>query len=86
MFAVMCRDAPKHRSPNAGWQEAAFAGALGLALAGPRRYAGETVQDHWMGDGKSDLTAGDVERAIFLYRLAGLVILLVLLVIAWLSG
>ena len=37
--AIMLRDARKHRSPNAGWPEAAMAGALGLALAGPRHYA-----------------------------------------------
>ena len=34
------RDARKHRSPNAGWPEAAMAGALGLSLAGPRVYGG----------------------------------------------
>ncbi len=39
-FAVMWRDARKHRSPNAGWPESAMAGALGIALAGPRQYAG----------------------------------------------
>src|SRR5258708_11953223 len=42
---VMRRDAPKHRSPNAGWPESATAGALGLALAGPRRYGGHIVGD-----------------------------------------
>ncbi|RWB31089.1 MAG: cobalamin biosynthesis protein CobD, partial [Mesorhizobium sp.] len=39
------RDATKHRSPNAGWPEAAMAGALGLALAGPRSYDGVMVDD-----------------------------------------
>jgi len=38
-FATMLRDGRKHNSPNAGWPEAAMAGALGLALAGPRPYA-----------------------------------------------
>ena len=37
---VMLRDAPRHRSPNAGWPEAAMAAALGLRLAGPRVYGG----------------------------------------------
>ena len=42
---VMWRDAAKHRSPNAGWPESATAGALGLALAGPRRYGERIVDD-----------------------------------------
>jgi len=63
---VMRRDAPKHRSPNAGWQEAAVAGALGLALAGPRRYADRTIQDHWMGDGRRDANADDIAAALAL--------------------
>ncbi len=45
----MLRDARKHRSPNAGWQEAAVAGALGVALAGPRQYANKQIDDAWMG-------------------------------------
>ena len=47
----MLRDGRKHRSPNAGWPEAAMAGALGLALAGPRRYAEGVVADPWLGEG-----------------------------------
>jgi len=43
------RDASRHRSPNAGYPEAAIAGALGLALAGPRRYGGVEVDDALMG-------------------------------------
>ena len=44
----------RHRSPNAGWPEAAMAGALGLALAGPRVYGGVLVEDAVMGDGRRD--------------------------------
>jgi adenosylcobinamide-phosphate synthase len=64
------RDAGKHRSPNAGWPEAAMAGALGLRLAGPRSYNGEIVNDHWMGDGRAETTATDIHRALVLYRTA----------------
>jgi adenosylcobinamide-phosphate synthase len=64
--AAMLRDAPKHRSPNAGWPEAAMAAALGLRLAGPRVYAGRTVDDGWMGDGRAEVTAGDIDRALTL--------------------
>lgn len=67
----MLRDAPKHRSPNAGWQEAALAGALGLALAGPRQYGGQVVEDHWMGDGRRAVTADDLARVLDLYLTAG---------------
>lgn len=81
-WRALRRDAPRHRSPNAGWQEAALAGALGFALAGPRRYGGRTVDDHWMGDGRSDLTAADLGRALALYRVAGLLLGLGVLVLA----
>jgi adenosylcobinamide-phosphate synthase len=63
-------DAPRHRSPNAGWPEAAMAGALGLALAGPRSYGGKRVDDAWMGSGRRDATAADIHRALRLYRIA----------------
>ncbi len=64
------RDAGKHRSPNAGWPEAAMAGALGLRLAGPRIYGDVTVEDGWMGDGRAEATAADILRALRLYRRA----------------
>ena len=69
-WRAMWRDAGRHRSPNAGWQEAAAAGALGIAIAGPRRYAGTMVEDAWMGDGRSAVTAGDLRRALTLYLAA----------------
>lgn len=69
-FAAIRRDAKAHRSPNAGWPEAAMAGALGFALAGPRVYGGEIHMGAWMGDGRHDLTAADVRRALALYRVA----------------
>lgn len=59
------RDAPRHRSPNAGWPEAALAAVLGLALAGPRRYGTTTVDDPWMnGAGRAAANAGDIRRAV----------------------
>ncbi|WP_029059667.1 adenosylcobinamide-phosphate synthase CbiB [Stappia stellulata] len=64
-LAIMRRDAAKHRSPNAGWPEAAMAAVLGLALAGPRAYAGYNVDDPYMNaDGRRDATAGDIARAL----------------------
>ncbi|MBF9234885.1 adenosylcobinamide-phosphate synthase CbiB [Microvirga alba] len=67
---AVLRDARYHRSPNAGWPEAAMAGALGLRLAGPRIYDGVTVQDHWMGRGRALAHASDIRRALTLYRVA----------------
>jgi adenosylcobinamide-phosphate synthase len=64
------RDAGRHRSPNAGWPEAAMAGALGLRLAGPRVYGAERVEDAWMGNGRAEATAGDIGRALAVYRAA----------------
>ncbi|MBJ6125377.1 adenosylcobinamide-phosphate synthase CbiB [Microvirga splendida] len=64
------RDAAHHRSPNAGWPEAAMAGALGLRLAGPRVYGEVRVKDRWMGDGRAEATADDIDRALALYRTA----------------
>jgi len=64
------RDAGRHRSPNAGWPEAAMAGALGLRLAGPRVYGDTLVQDGWMGDGRAEATVSDLRRALALFRLA----------------
>jgi adenosylcobinamide-phosphate synthase len=64
------RDATRHRSPNAGWPEAAMAGALGLRLAGPRTYNGTMLDDHWMGDGRETASAPDIRSALRLYRVA----------------
>ncbi|MDB5473890.1 MAG: cobD [Devosia sp.] len=62
------RDARKHASPNSGWPEAAFAGALGFALGGPRSYQGAVVNLPTFGTGKSMLVPEDIERALVLYR------------------
>ncbi len=64
------RDAGRHRSPNAGWPEAAMAGALGLRLAGPRVYGEILVEDAWMGDGRAEADEADIRRALGLYRFA----------------
>ena len=69
-WAAVRRDARHHKSPNAGWPEAAFAGALGLSLAGPRAYGGVLVDDHFMGDGRREANAADIRRALSLYRAA----------------
>jgi adenosylcobinamide-phosphate synthase len=79
-FRAMRRDAHRHRSPNAGWPESAMAGALGLKLNGPKTYGATHVEDAYMGDGRREATADDIDRAL---RLAGVAWALM---IAGLSG
>lgn len=70
---VMLRDAGKHKSPNAGWPESAMAGALGLALAGPRKYRENQVNDPWIGDGRARATPKDINRALYVFIAACLI-------------
>ncbi len=75
-------DASHHRSPNAGWPEAAMAGALGIRLSGPRIYDGVPVEERWVGEGRSELTAKDIRAALKLYRTAcGLQIAVLVLIV-----
>lgn len=76
------RDAHHHRSPNAGYPEAAMAGALGLALAGPRVYGGVMVEDAAMGNGRSDAGPTDIRAALALYRRADLIFIVLVAVLA----
>jgi adenosylcobinamide-phosphate synthase len=63
---VMLRDARRHASPNAGWPEAAMAGALGLRLGGAARYDGALVERPTFGDGRV-AAATDLGRGLALY-------------------
>src|SRR5262249_19145470 len=69
-WRAVVRDALRHRSPNAGYPEAAMAGALGLALAGPRQHGGGGVDDARMGGRRPVATAADLPPAVELYRRA----------------
>ena len=85
-FKTMLKDAGKHTSPNAGWVEAAMAGALGIALAGPRKYTDTTVKAHvkaqWIGNGSAKALPSDIKRALYIYAVAMLLSILVVAVIA----
>jgi adenosylcobinamide-phosphate synthase len=77
------RDGPKHVSPNAGYPEAAMAGALGLKLGGPRAYHGAEIDGAYVGDGRCEATRADIRAALDLYsRADGLLIALVFVLAA----
>ena len=81
-WKAVWRDAGKHRSPNAGWPEAAMAGALGLSLAGPRVYGGLMVQDAAMGNGRREVSARDIRAALTLYRRADAILIALIAALA----
>lgn len=75
-WQVMRRDAGLHRSPNAGWPEAATAASLGIALAGPRSYGGVVTGDPYLNpEGRRALHPQDIESAVALvWRAWGVVL------------
>ena len=73
-YKIMRRDAPRHRSPNAGWPEAAFAAALNLRLSGPRLYDDKMSADPWLNERGADPDATDIEKGLGLFnRLIGVI-------------
>jgi len=83
-WRVMLRDARHHASPNAGWPEAAMAGALGRRLGGPVSYDGDPVVRPVMGEGPLP-SAADLDRALTVYRGACLLLWLIAGGLAWIS-
>jgi adenosylcobinamide-phosphate synthase len=80
-WKVALRDAPKHNSPNAGWPEAAMAGALDFTFGGPREYEGETLDLPRMGEGRTEFNREDISTGLQLFDktvlvLAGLLALI----------
>ena len=73
--------ANRHRSTNAGWPEAAMAGALDIRIAGPRVYNGIVVNDPWMGDGNPNLGTNDINRALKLYFSSNIINALILVLL-----
>lgn len=86
-FDAVLEDAPLHRSPNAGWPEAATAHTLDIALSGPRLYDGEMTDDPLVNDyGRAELEAADIRATVtLLWRawaiLAGIAAVTVLLLL-----
>jgi len=82
-WRTLWRDSRNHASPNAGWPEAAMAGALGLRLAGPIAYDGVMHTKPWIGDGRTDAQAADIARALRLYVRACLLLWGIAGAVAW---
>lgn len=82
-LSCMRKDARHHRSINAGWPEAAMAGALGVRLCGPRSYDGEIADEPWLNATARDPAAVDITRALETYvgSMFALTLLLVVLAI-----
>ncbi len=76
------RDGSKHVSPNAGYPEAAMAGALGLALGGPRSYESAELESVWMGNGRREANAADIRAALELYSRADGMLIAIVFVLA----
>ena len=82
-WPAIARDARLHRSPNAGWPEAAAALALGVALSGPRRYGGRLAPEPFVNpEGRRDAGPGDIERAVALLWRAWALLLALALALA----
>jgi adenosylcobinamide-phosphate synthase len=82
-LACMVSDAHRHRSINAGWPEAAAAGALAVRLCGPRVYHGVPADEPWLNEGARDALPSDVARALKLYVRAMALLAALLVVLAF---
>ncbi|OAF19444.1 adenosylcobinamide-phosphate synthase CbiB [Bradyrhizobium neotropicale] len=82
-LSCMTRDARRHRSPNAGWPEAAMAGALGVRLSGPRVYHGSITNEPWLNAGARDPIPADLMQGLTIYRRAMLLLAGVLAILAF---
>lgn len=85
-IGTMVRDARNHKSPNSGWPEAAMAGALGLALGGPRKYPGLVVDEKWIGSGRARAEFTDIDRALHLFSAACLVNAGLVILVLWVQA
>lgn len=82
-LSTMFRDAPKHASPNAGWPEAAMAGALGVRLGGPTSYDGVAEARPWFGADERPLGPAAARAALRLYLRACAILWMILGAVAW---
>jgi adenosylcobinamide-phosphate synthase len=76
-FRLVGADARNHRSPNAGWPEAAMAGGLDVSLSGPRSYDGVVGDEPYLNASGTAPAIGDIRRALRVYTGAWALVFLV---------
>ena len=76
-FDAVLEDAPKHRSPNAGWPEAAAAQSLDVSLSGPRTYDGALTEDPYVHEDGRVPGAEDVDATVRLLWRAWAILLVI---------
>ena len=64
VWGIMIRDHSKTASPNAGYPEAAMAGALGIQLGGKASYFGKIIVKPEIGDNIRDPETGDITKSL----------------------
>jgi adenosylcobinamide-phosphate synthase len=82
-MAIMIKDAKKHVSPNAGYPEAALAGALNVSLCGPRVYNNSTRHDPWLNETGLPPSVKDLKKALKMYK--NIIILIISSIILFLT-
>jgi adenosylcobinamide-phosphate synthase len=82
-MSCMLKDANRHRSINAGWPEAAMAGALGVRLSGPRTYHGSAADEPWLNEAARDPLAADIRQGLKLYVRAMVLLATALAILAF---
>ncbi|MFH0995469.1 MAG: adenosylcobinamide-phosphate synthase CbiB [Pseudomonadota bacterium] len=81
-FRTAVHEGAHHASPNSGYSEAAFAGALSVKLNGPSIYHGRLVNKPYIGIAFGDVTRNDIRKACDLMLLCSLLWTFLLAVIS----
>ena len=82
-FRIMCRDGRNHLSPNSGISEAAMAAALGIRVGGPAKYKGKLVVKPYIGEDKTFIEPGLINKAIKVMFLTSFLMALIGVVLRW---
>ncbi len=85
-WRILCRDAGNASSPNAGWPEAALAGALAVRLGGPSTYFGRLVEKPFIGDPVKPLSESQYPQAIRMLYITSLLMAALTFLSLWASG